>query len=126
MKRLIVILFLSVFSLNVMAVEKIPFNKAAFDKAQKEGIPILIDIYADWCPTCERQQNTISSYFKEHPDSKIKIMVIDFDKDKQWVKHFKAPRQSTLYIFQNGEKVWFSVAQTSRRVIHAALDDIKS
>lgn len=34
------------------AVAWVPYSQAAFEQAQRDGRPILIDIYADWCLPC--------------------------------------------------------------------------
>src|SRR4051794_18915025 len=33
----------------------VPFSAAAFKAAQAAGNPILVEIHADWCPTCKAQ-----------------------------------------------------------------------
>ena len=121
MKNLFISICLVVLASQALAFEKIPYSQAAFNQAQAAGEVVLIDVYADWCPTCERQQLIIDAYFEEVPNSQVKVMVIDFDKDKDSVKLYKAPRQSTLYIYKNGEQKYFSVAETRRRKIHQAM-----
>jgi thiol-disulfide isomerase/thioredoxin len=98
------------------------FDKAVFDQLQTQGKPVLIDVYASWCPTCERQQWTLKRYFEENPNTDLTVMVVDFDDDKQWVSYFKAPRQSTLALYQNNERIWFSVAETRKRYIFEGLN----
>lgn len=121
MKSLLAFILLSL-SICTFAGSRETYTQKAFDDAQKAGIPVLIDVYAAWCPTCERQQTILNRYFKNNPGSPIKVLVIDFDKDKQWVTQYKAPRQSTLMIYKNHQQTWFSVAPTSRRVIEEALN----
>jgi len=105
---------------------KEPFSKAKFESYQQAGVPVLIDVYASWCPTCERQQWILDAYFKENPENPVKVLVVDYDKNKEAVEYFKAPRQSTLAIFHNGERKWFSVAETRKRFIVEALDAYQS
>ncbi|NRB38499.1 MAG: thioredoxin family protein [Pseudomonadales bacterium] len=114
--------FFLLFSLNVMALDKMPFNEKQFKSFQDQGIPVLIDVYAIWCPTCERQQIILKRYFDENPNSPVKVMVVDFDDNKKWVRHFKAPRQSTLFLYQHHQQQWLSVAETRTRVIEKALN----
>ena len=33
----------------------VPFSAEAFKAAQASGSPILVEIHADWCPTCKAQ-----------------------------------------------------------------------
>lgn len=123
LQRIMAILYLmAMISLPVEALEKTPFDEKLFQKMQDEGVPVLVDIYAKWCPTCERQGIILKRYFKENQNSPIQIMVVDYDEQKQWVKHFRAPRQSTLYLYQNHQQKWFSVAETRTHVIEDVLN----
>ena len=104
--------------------EKVPFEKALFDQLQAQGDTVLIDVFAPWCPTCKKQQEVIGDYFAAHPESEIKVLVVNFDDQPQWVKFFKAPRQSSLYLYKNGEQLWFSVAETREQKIFSALNSV--
>lgn len=101
---------------------KAPFTEARFDALQKEGALVLVEIYATWCPVCAQQQKILSAYREEHPDVPLHTLVVDFDTQKDLVKRFKAPRQSTFILFKKGEQVWFSVADTRKDVIFEALN----
>jgi thiol-disulfide isomerase/thioredoxin len=48
-------------ALPAAAEEWKPFDAAAFAEAQKAGKPILIDVFAAWCPTCRWQNPILSS-----------------------------------------------------------------
>jgi thiol-disulfide isomerase/thioredoxin len=122
MKKLTLLLILLSINISAWAFDQTPFSKAAFDTAQNDGRVVLVDIYASWCPTCERQQWILEKYFEENPESKILVLVVDYDQQKEWVKYFKAPRQSSLYLYKNNEQLWFSVAETRKRIIHETLD----
>ena len=82
----------------------------------------MIDVYADWCSTCARQQEILAEYRAEHPEVDLHILEVNFDNDKDWVKHFRAPRQSTLLLYRGAEQLWFSVAETDRDAMFAALN----
>ena len=38
-----------------------PYDKTAFDKALAEGRPVIVDFFADWCPTCKAQKPHVQS-----------------------------------------------------------------
>lgn len=103
--------------------EKEAFTEARFDSLQAEGALILLDVFADWCPTCAKQQEILRAYQEENPDVPLHILQINFDDQKEWVTKFKAPRQSTLILYIGEEQVWFNVAATSRDVVFTALND---
>ena len=123
MKKLLVLLSLSfVLSGHALALEKEPFSKDRFDELTSAGEVVLVDIFADWCPTCARQQEILAKYREDNPGNNFHVLEVDFDSDKQWVRHFRAPRQSTLLLFAGEEQYWFSVAETRPEVIYAELD----
>ncbi|MEX0600049.1 MAG: thioredoxin family protein [Rhodothermales bacterium] len=103
--------------------EKEAFTEERFEELQSEGALILIDVFADWCPTCAQQQKVLDAYLDEHPDVPLHILQVNFDEQKEWVRAFRAPRQSTLILYRGEEQVWFNVAETSRDVIFAALNE---
>ena len=103
------------------AAEIKPFETAAFEAAQKGGRPIVVDIAASWCPTCKAQKAVIDAFRQQHPELGLHVLTVDFDTQKEWVKHFKAPRQSTLLVYKGSEQRWFAVAETREDVIPAAL-----
>ena len=41
---------------NVSALEFNPYSADEFQAAQAAGEPVLIDIHADWCSTCQAQR----------------------------------------------------------------------
>lgn len=99
------------------AQEKEAFTEARFAELQEQGALILVDIFADWCPTCAQQQIVLNEFREDHPDLPLHTLTVDFDRQKEWVTHFGAPRQSTLIVFRGDERVWFSVAETREDVI---------
>lgn len=111
-------------ALSAHALEAEPFTKARFDALQAQGAPILVDVFAPWCPTCAKQREVFATYQRENPDTKLVILEVHFDDQKEWVKYFKAPRQSTLVLFDGAERVWFSVAETRKEKIYSAFEEL--
>lgn len=99
------------------AQEKEPFTEARFQALQAEGALVLVDVFADWCPTCAAQQEILAAFREEHPQVPLHVLSVDFDEQKEWVKHFKAPRQSTFILFKGEEQVWFAVAETRKEEV---------
>lgn len=88
------------------------FTPERFEELQARDALILIDVFADWCPVCAMQQEVLATLADEHPDVPLFILTVDFDEQKEWVSHFRAPRQSTLILYRGQERLWFSVAET--------------
>lgn len=117
-------LFIALLSLacSATAGETEAFSKERFEALQQKGALVLVDVAADWCPTCARQASIIREYKAQRPAVELEVLRVDFDAQKEWVKYFKAPRQSTLILFRGSEQVWFAVAETDPAVIAAAID----
>jgi thioredoxin 1 len=98
------------------------FTQERFAALQQEGALILLDVHADWCPTCARQQQILADFHAQYPDVPLHVLRIDFDSQKRYVRQFRAPRQSTFILYRGTERVWFSVAETSPEVIFSELN----
>ncbi len=105
------------------ALEKEDYSQERFDELQAAGTVVLLDVYASWCPTCAKQQTALEAYGKAHPDADFHVLVIDYDDNKDLVRKYRAPRQSTLFIYKAHRQVWFSVAETRPEVIAAAINE---
>ena len=113
---------LSALACGPVAAGTEPFTEARFTELQAQDALILVDVHADWCPTCKKQAAALDEYEKTRPEVTLHRLVVDFDQQKKWVKHFKAPRQSTLLLFRGTTRQWFSVGETRPAAIAEALD----
>jgi thioredoxin 1 len=77
-----------------------PYSVTAFKAAQKAGKPILVDVHADWCPTCRRQAPTITEISRDPTFAKLVIFRIDFDKQVAEREALNARKQSTLIVYR--------------------------
>ncbi|MDQ5910451.1 MAG: hypothetical protein QG599_2547 [Pseudomonadota bacterium] len=104
------------------ALDKEPYSPERFAALQAENRLVLVDIFATWCPTCAKQAEVLKAYRAQHPEVALHILEVDFDQDKEAVKRFRAPRQSTLLLYRGEEQLWFSVAETGQEAIFAAIN----
>lgn len=100
----------------------VPFSAEAFKAAQASGSPILIEIHADWCPTCKAQNPILDKLTAEPKFKDLKIFRVDFDAMKPVVKEFGARMQSTLIVFKGSAEQGRSVGDTKEASIAALLD----
>jgi thioredoxin 1 len=100
----------------------VPFSQDAFKAAQAAGNPILVEIHADWCPTCKAQRPILDKLTAEPKFKYLKIFRVDFDAQKPAVKQFGAQMQSTLIIFKGAAEQGRSVGDTKEASISALLD----
>jgi thioredoxin 1 len=66
-------------ALPAAAEEWKPFDAAAFAEAQKAGKPILIDVFAAWCPTCRAQNPILVQLTREPKYKDMVVFKVDFD-----------------------------------------------
>jgi thioredoxin 1 len=108
-------------SLPTIAADWKPFTQAEFSAAQKDGKPILVDIFAPWCPTC-RAQKPILEQLTAKPEFKdFVVLVVDFDHQTDDVRALKAQQQSTLIVYKGAEEIARTVGETNPGNIEALL-----
>lgn len=99
-----------------------PFTEEAFAALQAEGAPILVDVYASWCPTCRRQARNLDQLLAEPKLAGIVVLKLDWDAQRDLARAFNAPRQSTLIVFRGAEERGRSIADTRADGIRALLE----
>ena len=124
-RRSLVVLAIAMTSLAaspILAADEIrSFTPADFSAAQKAGKPILVEIHADWCPTCKAQAPIISELRKQPKFKELMVFRVDFDSQKDAVKQFRARSQSTLITFKGASETGRSVGDTNKGSIEALL-----
>src|SRR3990172_11668611 len=55
LRRVSVAVAFILISVSAQAAGLQPFDAKAFQAAQASGKPVLVEIHADWCPTCKAQ-----------------------------------------------------------------------
>jgi thiol-disulfide isomerase/thioredoxin len=99
--------------ISIASADSVAFTQSTFDKLQAQGLPVLISIHADWCPTCRAQAPIVAKLLKQAEFQPISALTVDFDQQKPVVNAFKATMQSTLIVFKGGKEVGRSVGDTS-------------
>ena len=100
-----------------------PYTQAKFDTLQSQGKTVLVDVYAEWCPTCRSQSVTLEKLLKEKPLDQIVTLRLDWDDQRKQARAMGAPRQSTLFVYRNGNKLGTSVAETDEARLRKFLHD---
>ena len=118
--------FVSVFAIMLLPVSshaaaEQAFSAQAFKTAQDAGKPILVEIHADWCPTCKAQQPILKKLSAESAFLNVVRLKVDFDGQKDVVKQFNAKTQSTLILYKGKSEVARSIGETDEARIRALL-----
>ncbi len=96
------------------ASEWVDYTPKAFTAAQESGETILVDVTADWCPTCKAQEPILDELRAEESLEEVVFIRLDFDVHKDFLRAHNVPRQSTILIFDGDAEVGRSVAETDR------------
>lgn len=99
-----------------------PFDAKAFAAAQAAGKPILVQIHADWCPTCVKQRPILAALENTPEFTDLVVFNIDFDSQKNLVRQFGVQMQSTLIVFHGKAEKGRSTGETDPARIKARLE----
>lgn len=86
-------------AMPVQAAEFADFDRAAFEAAQAQGRPILLDVHAWWCPVCGSQARTIKRLATPEAYTKLIVFRINYDTQKDVWRSFGVTKQATLIAF---------------------------
>lgn len=98
---------------------ELPYDKVAFEKALAEGKPVIVDFFADWCPTCKAQKPHVQSLLGEPKLKHVTLFIADYDKEKDLKKALRVSQQSTFVVFKGGKEVGRSTGQTAKEDLAA-------
>ena len=105
---------LALFLSAGVAAGEMPYDKAAFEKSLAEGKPVIVDFYADWCPTCKTQKPIVQELMRDPKMKAVTLFLADFDKEKDLKKALRVSQQSTFVVFKGGKEVARSTGQTRK------------
>jgi thioredoxin 1 len=97
------------------------FDQKAFDAAQAEGRPILVEVTAPWCPVCKAQAPILSRLKAEPRFKGLASFTIDFDSQKDLLRKFNVQKQSTLIVFKGKQEAGRSTGDTNAASIEQLL-----
>ena len=103
------------------AAEQKTFDPATFAALQNADKPILIDVRADWCPTCKKQAPIISSLLATPEFAGYTLLEVNFDTQPTVLQQFKVTQQSTLIVFKGKAEKGRSTGETHKDGIAALL-----
>lgn len=97
------------------------YSAGEFQGLQSQGKTIVADVRADWCPTCRAQQPTLEALRTDPRLRNVVFVRVDFDRDTDFLRRFRIPRQSTIVVFKGNRETARSVAETRPAQLRAAV-----
>lgn len=113
-RALVLVAFCASGSAAAAASEWVDYTPEAFAAAQENGETMLVDVTADWCPTCRAQKPILDELRAEESLDDIIFVRLNFDLHKDFLQAHAVPRQSTILIFDGDAEVGRSIAETDR------------
>ncbi|MBH5323245.1 thioredoxin family protein [Aurantiacibacter sediminis] len=92
----------------------VEYSASSFRAAQEEGRIIIVDVHAEWCPTCRAQQPILNELRNDPRLADALFVRVDYDSDRAFLRAHRIPRQSTILIFNGREEAARSIAETNR------------
>lgn len=96
-----------------------PFSLPALKAAQAAGDPVLVDVFAPWCPTCRAQAPTIDALANNPATRRLVIFRLDYDHQDAEKAFLHVNKQSTLIAYRGGHEVGRSLGITDPQQINA-------
>jgi len=103
------------------AAEIKPFDQKTFDTLQAAGKPVVIHVYADWCPTCRQQTPIVSELISTPQFKDFTVLKVNFDTQKDVRQAVRVAQQSTLIVYRGRNEVARTIGDTSKDSIAATL-----
>ncbi len=78
-------------------------NDATFEaEVLRSDLPVLIDMYADWCQPCKQLSPIVEEVAREL-EGKLKVVKIDIDRSPQIAQAFRVQSIPTLVVMAQGQ-----------------------
>ncbi len=99
----------------------IEYSPQAFAAAQASGEPVVVDVFAPWCPTCRAQAPILDELRQDDRLADATFIKVNFDDHKAFLRAHRIPRQSTILVFKGETEVARSIAETNRTRLRAVV-----
>ena len=99
----------------------VEYSPQALATAQASGDPVVVDVFAPWCPTCRAQAPILDELRQDERLADATFIKVNFDNEKAFLRAHRIPRQSTILVFKGETEVARSIAETNRTRLRAVV-----
>lgn len=112
--------------MNIRPADPLPhgfevYTAKAFEAAQRAGQPIIVSIYASWCPTCMRQHEALADLLTNPQFEEVRGFRVDFDIHEDFRREYGVQTQSTIITFRGRMEMSRTVGAVRQGPIEAQL-----
>lgn len=80
------------------------YSAPRFEDLMARGEPVLVEIYASWCPTCLLQHRALDTLHAEGRGPKIRAVRVDFDRDADFIQKYDFHYTGTMVLYNKGRE----------------------
>ena len=102
--------------LNFAKIERM----ASFKELVNGDVPVLVDVYADWCGPCQAMGPELEK-LTASVDGQAKVLKVNLDRNQPLAEAFGIRSVPTLMIFKEGKMVWKQSGFQTATQMEAAL-----
>lgn len=102
------------------------YSPARFEELMARGEPVLVEIYASWCPTCLLQHRALETLHEEGRATQIRAIRVDFEGDAGFVQRHGFNSTGMLVIFRNGRETARATGLVTPEKINAYIESYLS
>lgn len=101
----------------------IHFNKEGFDKAAAQGVPMLVDFWADWCGPCRMLAPVIDKLAEEYEGS-VLVGKVNVDEEPELAQRFGVMSIPTVVVLKGGTEAARAVGVQPQAAIAQMVDGV--
>lgn len=105
----------------VAAPSDAPFSHRRLRTLQAENALILVAAAAPGLPLCSQQRDILNDFQKNHPEADLKILWIDYERQKRELKYLNITLPGTLVLYRGTERKWAAAAEMDAETIGTAI-----
>ena len=121
MKKILLLILILSFS-NASASEfSTNFTKEKFEKAQKEGITVVVYSWNKFCSTCAKQKPILLQAKKDFQN----VLFLDFEhtKNKSIAKYLNIDFWSTIVVYKNNNEINKGIGLYNKNDIYSLINE---
>lgn len=81
------------------------YSTPRFETLMERGEPILVEVYASWCPTCLAQHKAFQDLIETGHQPEVRALRVDFERDLDFRKANSLDYTGVLILYRNGTEI---------------------